>query len=387
MNPDHWHPRRRWRTHPHPSDLTRKRRFLFWRFARPFGCMTILFFGLLALLAFSVRRFEIATPLGQLLLLGGCSLALVFPILMGGVWMRVFREVGRPLSQVMAAADEVAAGNLDVRLSEEAPGELGRLSRSFNRMTEGLAQAEQQRRNLTADVAHELRNPLHIIQGNLEGLIDGVYEPTPENLEALLEETHTLRRLVDDLQTLSLAEAGQLHFQMDWIDIGELLADVATSFSGLVESAGLEMKTTLRGFPEQPVLWGDQGRLDQALSNLIANAIRHTPAGGQITLAAEFTIQEDVGQIIIEVSDSGTGILPEDLPYVFDRFWRGDRARTRTSGAGSGLGLAITRQFVQAHGGDIAVTSTPGEWTIFTIRLPVGDAGLAAPTNSHSETN
>jgi signal transduction histidine kinase len=250
-------------------------------------------------------------------------------------------------------------------------------------MTEELARVDQQRRNLTADVAHELRTPLHIIQGNLEGILDGVYAPTPEHVEATLQETRTLARLVDDLRTLSLAESGQLPLHPETIDVHDLLADVATSFGPQAESAGIDLRVqngeatgNENGTTQPLTLYADPGRLDQVLSNLVNNALRHTPSGGRITLGATMAQngadhQNDPAQIQIVVADNGEGIPPDDLPFIFDRFWRGDRARTHQEGTGSGLGLAITGQLVKAHGGTITVDSAPGSGTTFTITLPV----------------
>jgi signal transduction histidine kinase len=233
-------------------------------------------------------------------------------------------------------------------------------------MASELQRAEQVRRNLTADVAHELRTPLHIIQGNLEGVLDGVYEPTPAHINDTLEETQLLARLVDDLQILSLAEMGELPLQRERVDVRGLLADVATSFGGQAAAAGVALQVTTPDDALKPAVTADAGRLDQVLSNLVANALRHTPTGGVITLSAS---TQD-GSVQIVVADTGSGIPAADLPYIFDRFWRGDRAR---AGAGSGLGLAIARQLVLAHDGRIEVSSTEGIGTAFTVTLPHAD--------------
>ena len=341
---------------------------------------------------------------------GGCGLSLALPLLAVGLATRAFRGIATPLADVMAAADAVAEGDLSVRVqvSKHGPREFGRLAESFNRMTEELERADQRRRNLTADVAHELRTPLHIIQGNLEGILDDVYAPSAEHIGATLEETCTLARLVDDLRTLSLAEAGQLPLNREPVDVIELLADVSTSFSGQAEAAGIDLRVEpalsavegpalpprvlvavslsngADGGPSSMTIVADVGRLDQVLSNLMANALRHTPSGGVITLRAEPVLSAVEGPALstvegpvhdgvrIIVRDTGEGIPAEDLPYIFDRFWRGDRSRSHASGAGSGLGLAIARQLVQAHGGRIGVESGVGQGTTFTIELPVG---------------
>ena len=223
-------------------------------------------------------------------------------------------------------------------------------------------------------MAHELRTPLHVIQGNLEGILDDVYAPTREHIEATLEETRLLTRLVEDLRTLSLAEAGQLPLVREPVDVVELLADVGTSFGGQAEAAGIDLRVEPALDPEGNVdgdrpdltITGDVGRLDQVLGNLVANALRYTPAGGTITLCAE----PADGRVRITVSDTGEGIPAEDLPFIFDRFWRGDRSRSHSGGAGSGLGLAIARELVQAHGGRIDAQSEVGRGTTFTIELP-----------------
>jgi len=359
--------RREWR---------RNRAPLFFRLAGAFGFMALLILGGMGTIAFVLTRlFGGAAQTAALVWMGGCALSLALPLLAGALALQVYRGVATPLSDVMSAADAVSEGDLSARVptSTRGPGEFRRLARSFNRMVEELERADQQRRNLTADVAHELRTPLHIIQGNLEGILDQVYEPTPDHINATLDETRALARLVDDLRTLSLAEAGQLPLVRELVDVLELLTDVQTSFSGQAEAAGVDLHVETDQNVSAANVFADVGRLDQVLSNLVANALRHTAAGGTITLEAK-TSQEAVR---ITVSDTGEGIPAEDLPFIFDRFWRGDRSRSRLAGAGSGLGLAIVRQLVQAHGGRIRAESELDQGTTITIELPA-----AAPVRS-----
>lgn len=295
----------------------------------------------------------------------------LFPLaVIGGSWLIgtwSFRRVATPVAEVMNAADAVANGDLQVKLKENQRGPFRGLQKSFNRMTEALAHAEQQRRNLTADVAHELRTPLHIIQGNLEGVLDGVYEPTPEHIQATLDETRLLARLVSDLQTLSLAEAGQLPLYPTQVSVTDLLQDAQVRFSGQAQLAEIQLLLDLPPIAENWLLDVDVDRIEQVLNNLLANALRHTPAGGRVTLSAELQSE----RIALQVQDTGTGIAPEELPYVFDRFWKSDPARKRQVGSNSGLGLAIARQLVQAQGGEIQVASAPGQGACFTIVLPL----------------
>lgn len=352
-----------------PSKSSRHRGLFFMRFVGAFGLMIILVLGGMAAFAFLLSRlFEGGGRMAALIWVGGCGLSLALPLLGGSIAMRVFQGITNPLADVMDAADAVAEGDLSVRVPNlsHGPGEFRRLAKSFNRMTEELERAEQQRRNLTADVAHELRTPLHIIQGNLEGVLDGVYEASSEHIGATLDETHLLARLVEDLQTLSLAEAGELPMRVDPVSIPELLNDVRTSFSGQAENAGVDLSVDLSDIRSDFIVQGDGDRLDQVLSNLVANALRHTPSGGRITIKATSTPKV----VKISVKDTGEGIHPEDLAFIFDRFWKGDRSRVRSKVGSSGLGLAIARQLVRNHGGKISVDSEIGQGSEFIITLP-----------------
>ena len=348
-----------------------RRRFFLLRFLGFILLIMLLVAGGMAVLAFHLTNYLGGNnQMAGLVWVGGCGLALTFPLLALAIMLRVFRTYALPLADMMTAADQVADGDLTVRLDPKGGREFQQLTNSFNRMTAELERTDQQRRNLTADIAHELRTPLHIIQGNLEGILDGIYKPTPEQIEATLDETRLLARLVEDLRLLSLVETGKLHLETTAVDVADLLTDVATSFSGQAETNGIALKV-IAIEPQPLMIQGDPVRLDQVLSNLVSNALRHTPTEGSVTMAASVVAD----QLMMTVTDTGLGIPADDLPFVFDRFWKGDRARTHTAGAGSGLGLAIARQLVEAHRGQIMVTSELNRGTTFTIVLPLPQQG------------
>ncbi len=362
-----------WRTHGPAAQ--QKRRFLLGRLVMLLLLFTTLIFGGMAAMAFLITNFFGGDGSDIFLVwIGGCGLLFAIPVLMLGLGIRAYRRYATPLADVMAAADAVADGDLSVRVPERGTGEFARLSRSFNRMTEELAHTDQLRRNLTADVAHELRNPLHIIQGNLEGILDDVYAPTDAHIAATLEETRALTRLVEDLQTISAAEAGQLTLVTGPVDLAEVAQDLVTSLGPLAEAQGIDLRCVAGGTPAELMIEGDAGRIDQVLTNLVTNALRHTPAGGAITL----NVAPVDDKVQLSVTDTGEGISPEDLPHIFDRFWRGDPARSHRDGASGGLGLAIARQLVEAHDGTISVESSIGEGTAFTIDFPRRNPRLSA---------
>lgn len=277
----------------------------------------------------------------------------------------LYTRYGKPARQIVEAIDSIAEGNLTVRVPEDNSPQFQRIIKRFNNMVGELERADQQRRNLTADIAHELRTPLHIIQGNLEGVIDGVYQPTTEHINATLDETRLLTRLVNDLQTLSLAETGQLPLHPTSFLVADLLADLTSSFSTQAASVGVNLQTHLANPNQQ--LTADYDRLNQVLSNLISNSLSHTPSGGTISIQVEDS-RDTQHAVRITVRDTGSGIPPEDLPFIFDRFWRGDRSRSERTH--SGLGLAIARQLIHAHDGTIEAKSEVGKGTTFIIKLP-----------------
>lgn len=294
-----------------------------------------------------------------------CGAPVVLVVIVLLIVINLYMRFGRPLEELFSAINAVEEGDLSVRVSENNSDMFSNLFKRFNKMVGELERAGQQRRNLTADIAHELRTPLHIIQGNLEGIVDGVYQPTPAHINATLDETRLLTRLVNDLQTLSLAETGQLPLHPTRFLLADLIRDLTSSFASQAAAQGVDLQTNLAD-PNQH-LTADYDRLDQVLSNLISNALRHTPQGGTISIETD-SIAGGEGGMRIKVRDTGAGIASEDLPFIFDRFWRADRSRTERSHAG--LGLAITKQLVHAHGGRIEVQSEVGVGTTFVIELP-----------------
>ncbi|HEY9526012.1 MAG TPA: ATP-binding protein [Anaerolineales bacterium] len=299
----------------------------------------------------------------------GCGAPVVVAVLGFFTLFNLYLRLSKPLQELFNAINTVEEGDLSVRISETHSDLYGDLFKRFNNMVGELERAEQQRRNLTADIAHELRTPLHIIQGNLEGVIDGVYLPTPEHINNTLDETRLLTRLVNDLQTLSLAETGHLPLHPARFLLADLVEDLTSSFSTQAASLGIDLKTSVMNQEQQ--LTADYDRLNQVLSNLIANALRHTPRGGTILLQVE-RIQTGSppanDAVRITVRDTGSGIPAEDLPFIFDRFWRGDRSRSERTH--SGLGLAIAKQLIRAHGGTITAQSLVGEGSSFVIEIP-----------------
>lgn len=271
-------------------------------------------------------------------------------------------RISTPLRQLDAAARSMAAGNLQVRVQPGLVREVADLARSFNQMADALEESDRQRRQLTADVAHELRTPLSIIKGRLEGIQDGVYRAEAEQIDGLLDKVALLERLVEDLRLLALADTGQLALHVEPVIPARLLEDARASFAHQAAERNITMRVETETVPE---LNADPQRIAQVLGNLVSNALRHTPPGGVVTLA----VRAGPSEALFEVRDTGTGIAPEDLPRIFDRFYRADPSRARASG-GAGLGLAIARRIVEAHGGRIWAESTPGQGTTVRFTLP-----------------
>jgi signal transduction histidine kinase len=273
---------------------------------------------------------------------------------------RAARRMAGPIGTVMEAADRVASGDYSIRVEERGPREISRLARSFNTMTERLESAESARRDLLADLAHELRTPLSVIQGNAEGMLDGVYPPDRSHLSPVVEETRVMARLLDDLQTLSTADAGVLPLHRRRVDPADLVEEAVAAFRARAEAAGVTIHTDVApGLPELEV---DPVRIGQVLANLLLNAVRYVPAGGSITVAASPATGPDC--VELAVADTGAGIPADVLPHVFDRFVKGSPS------TGAGLGLAIARSLVKSHGGSISAESKPGKGTRIAFVLP-----------------
>lgn len=283
------------------------------------------------------------------------------------------RHLLRPVEALTTAARRMQHGDLSQRVPVHSSDELGDLAKAFNAMASSLAKAETQRRQLIGDVAHELRTPLTTIQGYLEALRDGVVEPDRETLASLHDEAALLHRLIDDLQELTLAEAGQLRLNPQPTDIVDLIQHSVAALQPEAMAREIALRSELPdALPEANV---DPERIGQVLRNLLRNALAYTPAKGQIIVAG----QRQGESIEIQVRDTGVGIAAEHLPHIFERFYRADPSRSRSTG-GAGLGLAIARQLVEAHGGRIWVESAPDQGSIFYFTLPILQQSEPAPS-------
>lgn len=286
----------------------------------------------------------------------------------------LFFQITAPLRQLKQASTAIAQGDFSQRVAIQSKDEFGELGRTFNQMTENLEQEEQQRQRLMADVAHELRTPIAVIQANLEGMLDEVLPLDMGQVAALHDEVLLLNRLVDDLRLLSLAEAGELKLEKRPLELDGLVRQVSERFGFQAQQNGVSLALAL---PERlPLVRVDATRMTQVLNNLIGNALRYTPEGGTIILRAE-QVRAPEECIRLSVSDTGPGIDPAALPFLFDRFYRADQSRARASG-GSGLGLAIVKQLVEAHGGKVEAVSPvwrdagqPGAGTQMILTLPL----------------
>ncbi len=304
------------------------------------------------------------SAVGQALLAAGLAAAVVGL----GTSALLLRQILRPLREIATSSRRIAEGRYDERVATPASDELATVAASFNAMAASLEQIEQQRVALIGNVAHELRTPLTGIEGYLEGLIDGVFAPEPETFGEMQHEVRRLRRLVEDLQTLSNVEAGQVQLHLADVDLEAVAQRVLGQLRPQATTSRLGVELMEGATPL--VAWADPDRVAQILLNLVGNAVRYAPEGGSVTVR----LGGDGRRVWVAVVDTGFGIAAEDLPLIFERFYRVDRSRARASG-GSGIGLTIARHLAWAMGGDLAAASSgPGKGSTFTLTLPRASA-------------
>lgn len=276
------------------------------------------------------------------------------------------RSILSPIDELTSIARKMEHGDLSQRVKVKSKGEVGDLAQAFNAMADGLQQVEQLRRNMVTDVAHELRTPLSNLRGYLEAIQDGVLPPSPENIASLHQEVMVLSHLVDDLQELSLVEAGQLRLNKQSTDLDREVRKAITVTQQEADAKGIRLKTNIPN--DLPLVYVDPERLAQVLRNLLENALAYTPAKGDVMVEAH----RENGLVEVSVRDTGIGIAPEHLPYIFERFYRADKSRTRITG-GAGLGLAIVKHIVEAQGGHVFVKSALERGTTISFTLPTSN--------------
>ena len=307
---------------------------------------------------------RIAHHVDRYLLWAGIGVALLGTAL---VWMFARRTLA-PVQRLGATARQLGRGDLSQRAEVTGPTEIRHLARSFNSMAAELEEAERRRRSLTADIAHELRTPTSNIQGYMEAIKDGVFQPTPETVDTIHEQSLLLSRLVDDLRLLAQVDGGDLQLQRTQTRLEDLVQSCVDALRPRVEAKGVSLGVEMAGTLTELDL--DPTRIAQAVGNLLDNAVTHTPEGGSVTVSAHALADA----VEVQVADTGSGIAPDDLQRVFDRFYRADPSRSRSTG-GTGLGLTIARRLVEAHGGSIEAESVVGQGSRFVIRLPDGRPG------------
>ncbi len=338
---------------------------LFWRIAFAFVIFWIFAFGFFGFLGWlAATRFGGAAPYPRPFPppFGALVILLIIVGLLAA--LRSLRQTAVPVRGLMEVAGQLAEGRYGVRIKESGPPEARALARAFNQVAERLQTHEQQRRDLLADVTHELRTPLAVIQGNLEGVLDGIYPADEAHLAPILDEARVLAALVEDLRTLTLAETGSLELHREPTDLSALVDDTIAAFRPPADAAGVTLFA--EGLEDLPSLDLDATRIREVLANLLSNALQHTPSGGSVRVTTDLThTQDQADAVTIAVMDTGSGIAPEALPHIFDRFYKSKESR------GMGLGLAIARNLIVLQGGDIQAESAPGKGTTIRFWLPV----------------
>jgi signal transduction histidine kinase len=314
------------------------------------GTALFLFVFIYALNYFGVTHFALDS-FSWLLIPAGVAFALFTVAILAFAAVRI-RRMSAPLDEMLAASEKVSTGDYSVRLEETGWPEMRSLAHGFNSMVEKLQASDQQRRAMLADVTHELRTPLTVIQGNVEGMLDGVYPADEAHLKSILEETQLLSRLVEDLRTLALAESGALQVKREPTDLAALVRETVAGFGSRAEAGSVKLETSLA---ESPPVEVDPVRVREVLSNLIGNALRYSPRGGTVRISYDGAT--------VAVQDDGPGIPPADLPHVFERFYKS------SDSGGMGLGLSIAKVLVEAHGGEIRAESESGRGTRISFTL------------------
>lgn len=357
---EEWPPRSR-RPWPHPRRHN--------PFFRRLGCLFLIsnLLGvvlLLGLLGFVLRAAGVSFPgLDQFApVLPGGELLIAVGVLLVLVSTMNLRRVSEPLDELLEASERIAAGDYSVRVTGNGPREMRSMGIAFNAMASRLQTQDEQRRQWLADVSHELRTPLTILQGNLEGLIDDVYVADKQRLGSLLEEVRVLSRLADDLRVLALAQDGNLKLRLEATDLAKLIREIAAAAQTQADTNGARLELAVEA--GLPALEIDAERIKQVLNNLLSNALRYTPSGKAVSVSLSKRAAHGGSWLAVSVRDQGPGIAPEDLPHVFDRYYKGADSR------GMGLGLAIAKHIVDAHGGEISVSSSPSGGTTVSFSLP-----------------
>ena len=349
-------------------------------FFRRMGCVffvfaLLAFTGLLAILQLIFTFFQGSAPDGRSGLIIPFGFIAFILMLMAISWgVRSLRRVSVPLDNLLEASGKVADGDFSARVEERGPPEVRALTRGFNSMAERLQVNDQQRRAMLADVSHELRTPITVIQGNIEGILDGLYPADEARLRSIMEETQILSRLVDDLRTLALAESGSLQLRREPTDLKELIRDTVAGFETQAKEKAIKIALLLEDAEEMEV---DPLRIREVLTNVLGNALRYTPDRGEIkvgveeasTVAASDALTEEAvskRSVVVFVQDSGPGIEASDLSHIFDRFYKS------SDSGGMGLGLSIAKYLVEAHGGKISAESEVGKGSRISFTLPRG---------------